>query len=77
VAANRIREVERWRRAISSLWKQVAQGIKAGGIRWPFFAGPVFYTAVFAVFWWLNEVHSVGRLQDERAKLLSSIEGES
>jgi hypothetical protein len=56
---------------------QVAQGIKAGGIRWPVFAGPVFYTAVFAVFWWLNEVHSVGRLQHERAKLLSSIEGES
>jgi hypothetical protein len=38
---------------------------------WRDLAGPVFYTAVFAVVWWLNEIYAVGRLERERARLLS------
>lgn len=32
---------------------------------------PMIYTAVFAAVWWLNETYSVGRLRQERAKLLA------
>ena len=44
---------------------------KAGNLVWWDLGGPLVYTAVFAAVWWLNEVYSVGRLMDQRAKLLS------
>lgn len=49
---------------------------KAGPLRWIDFIWPAIFTAVYAAVWWLNEVYSVGRLREERAKLLS-ITGES
>jgi hypothetical protein len=44
-----------------------------GGLSWIDLIWPAMYTAFFAAVWWLNEVYSVGRLQKERAKLLSLI----
>jgi hypothetical protein len=44
---------------------------RRGTLSWPDLTGPALYTAVFAIVWWLNEVHAVGRLQGERARLLS------
>lgn len=32
---------------------------------------PVLYTALYAAVWWLNEVYSVRRLQNERGRLLA------
>ena len=32
---------------------------------------PLIYTAVFVLVWWLNEAMGVGRLKDERARLIS------
>jgi hypothetical protein len=46
------------------------QRAKTGSLGWRDFGGPAFYTAVFVVVWWLNEVVSVGRLRKERAQLL-------
>jgi hypothetical protein len=44
---------------------------KAGVLSWFDLIWPAIYTWVYAAVWWLNEVHSVGRLREERAKLLS------
>jgi hypothetical protein len=49
---------------------------KSGILGWRDFAGPAFYTAVFAFVWWLNEVHGVRLLRRQRARLLE-ITGES
>ena len=48
---------------------------KAGTMGWRDIGGPAVYTAVFAAVWWLNEVGSVGRLRQERSKLLSMTGG--
>jgi hypothetical protein len=34
---------------------------------------PTVYTAAVVAVWWLNEVYSVGRLREQRAKLLAVI----
>ena len=44
---------------------------KAGVLSWFDLFWPVLYTAFYAAVWWLNEVYSVGRLRDERSRLLS------
>jgi len=44
---------------------------RTGPLSWSDLIWPAIYTAFFAAVWWLNEVYSVGRLQEERAKLLS------
>lgn len=44
---------------------------RTGALSWSDSIPPMIYTAVFAAVWWLNEVYSVGRLRQERAKLLA------
>lgn len=44
---------------------------RTGPLSWTDLIWPAVYTAFFAAVWWLNEVYSVGRLREERAKLLS------
>lgn len=44
---------------------------KAGILRWFDLFWPLLYTALYAAVWWLNEVYSVGRLRNERSRLLS------
>jgi hypothetical protein len=44
---------------------------RTGALSWSDAIPPVIYTAVFAAVWWLNEVYSVGRLRQERGKLLA------
>ena len=43
----------------------------AGILRWFDWIWPVLYTGLYAAVWWLNEVYSVGRLQNERGRLLA------
>ena len=45
-----------------------------GTLKWPDALGPLFYTLVFAVVWWLNEVHTVRKLQRMRTKLMAGVE---
>ena len=44
---------------------------RTGPLSWSDLIWPAIYTAFFAAVWWLNEAYSVGRLREERAKLLS------
>jgi hypothetical protein len=44
---------------------------RTGPLSWTDLIWPAIYTAFFAAVWWLNEIYSVGRLREERAKLLS------
>jgi hypothetical protein len=44
---------------------------RAGILRWFDLFWPVLYSALYAAVWWLNEVYSVGRLRNERSRLLS------
>ena len=44
---------------------------RTGALSWSDAIPPIIYTAVFAAIWWLNEVYSVGRLRQERGKLLA------
>lgn len=44
---------------------------RTGPLSWSDLIWPAVYTAFFVAVWWLNEVYSVGRLREERAKLLS------
>lgn len=43
---------------------------KAGILSWPDWIWPAVFTAFYAAVWWLNEVYSVNRLQNERGRLL-------
>ena len=43
---------------------------RTAGLSWSDSIPPMIYTAVFAAIWWLNEVYSVRRLLQERARLL-------
>jgi len=42
-----------------------------GTLKWLDALGPLFYTLVFAAVWWLNEVHTVRKLQRKRTKLMA------
>lgn len=42
-----------------------------GALKWLDALGPLFYTLVFAAVWWLNEVHTVRKLQRMRTKLMA------
>ena len=44
---------------------------RTAALSWSDLIWPAIYTAFFGAVWWLNEVYSVGRLREERAKLLS------
>jgi hypothetical protein len=44
---------------------------RTGALSWSDSILPMFYTAVFAAIWWLNEVYSVRRLRAERAKVIA------
>lgn len=43
----------------------------AGILRWFDWIWPVLYTGLYAAVWWLNEVYSVRRLQNDRGRLLA------
>ena len=45
----------------------------AGLATWRDAIGPLFYTLVFAVIWWANDVYAAGKLQHWRTKLESGL----
>jgi len=46
----------------------------AGKLTWIDAVGPVFYTLVFAVIWWANDVYAAGKLLHLRTKLESGVQ---
>jgi hypothetical protein len=46
----------------------------AGKLTWRDAVGPVFYTLVFAVIWWANDVYAAGKLQHWRTRLESGVQ---
>lgn len=54
----------------------LSQHAKAGGLNWRDMLAPAFYTAVFAVIWWLNEWVVVRRLERSRSAALSMTEAD-
>jgi hypothetical protein len=50
---------------------QLLARAKAGGLNWGDAVYPAIYTVFFAAVWWLNEVYTVGKLRESRAKILA------
>jgi hypothetical protein len=48
-----------------------------GAFTWKDAFGPLIYTLFFAGVWWLNEVHTVRKLQRRRTQLISGMEGDA
>ena len=58
-------------KGFAGIEKSLSKFAEKGTLKWLDALGPLFYTLVFAAVWWLNEVHTVRKLQRKRTKLMA------